>query len=135
MDKNMAEDGVEENRENTKKKELGGLRTMPFILGELATCIFIFCASFSFHFVSFFSSSKQKYFSASFFPRNKHPPFLLHVFLLISKSSSGKRLSQTPIPIISWAVLAAPLCNYQQEFLEKGLIISLLFFQDFQCPL
>lgn len=34
MDKNMAEDGVEENRENTKKKELGGLRTMPFILAN-----------------------------------------------------------------------------------------------------
>ncbi|WJZ93042.1 hypothetical protein VitviT2T_012005 [Vitis vinifera] len=30
----MAEDGVEENRENTKKKELGGLRTMPFILAN-----------------------------------------------------------------------------------------------------
>ncbi|KAJ9694299.1 hypothetical protein PVL29_010009 [Vitis rotundifolia] len=34
MDKKMAEDGVEENREHTKKKELGGLRTMPFILAN-----------------------------------------------------------------------------------------------------
>lgn len=52
MDKNMAEDGVEENRENTKKKELGGLRTMPFILGELASSssvlLFLFISFLSF---------------------------------------------------------------------------------------
>ncbi|RVW15875.1 Protein NRT1/ PTR family 3.1 [Vitis vinifera] len=47
MDKNMAEDGVEENRENTKKKELGGLRTMPFILASNTLTNFSGTASFT----------------------------------------------------------------------------------------
>ena len=66
MSKNMAEDGVEEKREIKKQKELGGLRTMPFILGELASSSSVL--SFL-HSVSCCSSSKQMNLSAFFFFR------------------------------------------------------------------
>ena len=41
LDKRMSENGEEETRETTtKKRQLGGIKTMPFILGEFNFLIF-----------------------------------------------------------------------------------------------